>query len=108
MAAIVADCTDSWSEPRPPWRERKQAYLAALPAKPARSLLVGLADKTHNAEAILADYRRLGDALWPRFAGGAEGTRWYYASLAEAFARAQPGSLAERLARAVAEFGSPP
>jgi len=35
---------------------------------------VSLADKTHNAEAILSDYRELGDELWDRFAGGRDGT----------------------------------
>jgi hypothetical protein len=51
VAEIVSDCTDSWEEPKPDWRLRKEAYLATLPAKPARSLLVSLADKTHNAES---------------------------------------------------------
>ena len=102
VAAIVSDCTDAWTEPKPPWRARKEAYLAALPSKPARSLLVSLADKTHNAEAILADWRQLGDALWPRFTGGREGSLWYYRALAETFATASPGPLADRLGRAVA------
>ena len=57
VAEIVADCTDAWTEPKPDWRPRKEAYLAKLPATPTRSLLVSLADKTHNAEAILFDYR---------------------------------------------------
>jgi (p)ppGpp synthase/HD superfamily hydrolase len=104
VAAIVSDCTDAWTEPKPPWRERKEAYLDALPTKPARSLLVSLADKTHNAEAILFDYRELGDSLWGRFNGGADGTRWYYGVLAELFADASPGRLSERLARAAAGF----
>src|SRR5882762_1940081 len=69
VAEIVSDCTDSWNECKPDWRPRKEAYLAVLPAKPPRSLLVSLADKTHNAEAILYDYRVLGDALWSRFKG---------------------------------------
>ena len=53
VAEIVSDCTDAWTEPKPDWRPRKEAYLAKLPSKPARSLLVSLADKTHNAEARL-------------------------------------------------------
>lgn len=57
VAAIVADCTDAWTEPKPPWRARKEAYLAALPAKSMRSLLVSLADKVHNAQAIADDRR---------------------------------------------------
>jgi (p)ppGpp synthase/HD superfamily hydrolase len=84
VAAIVSDCTDSWDEPKPEWRPRKEIYLAKLAAKPSQSVLVSLADKTHNAEAILFDYRVLGDALWDRFNGGAAGTRWYYQSLAGA------------------------
>ena len=104
VAAIVADCTDSWAEPRPPWRQRKEAYLLALPGKPPRSLLVSLADKTHNAEALLADYRVLGEPHWGRFSGGARGTRWYYVALAKSFSQALPGRLTDRLSRAVAAF----
>ncbi len=44
VAMIVSDCTDAWTEPKPPWRARKEAYLLALPDKPQRSLLVSLAD----------------------------------------------------------------
>lgn len=104
VAAIVADCTDAWTEPKPPWRARKEAYIAHLPGKPARSLLVSLADKTHNGRAIVADLRCHGAALWGRFAGGEEGTLWYYESLAAAFAQALPCPLADELARAVAEM----
>ena len=103
VAAIVADCTDAWTEPKPEWRERKEAYLAKLPEKPTRSLLVSLADKTHNAETILTDYRALGDAVWPRFNGGADGTRWYYGALADFFSRTTPGGLSDRLRRATAD-----
>jgi (p)ppGpp synthase/HD superfamily hydrolase len=104
VAGIVADCTDAWTEPKPEWRTRKEAYLAQLPKKPKDTLLVSLADKTHNAEAILYDYRVLGDALWPRFNGGAEGTRWYYSTLAEFFVQHMPGPLSDRLSRAAKEF----
>ena len=105
VATIVAHCTDAWDEPKPPWRARKEAYLAKLPEKPVATLLVSLADKTHNAEAILFDYLHLGDELWDRFSGGAEGTRWYYRSLARVFREKLPGPLQQRMARAVAGFG---
>jgi len=104
VAAIVSDCTDAWTEPKPAWRPRKEAYIASLAKKPGQSLLVSLADKTHNAEEILFDYRELGDQLWPRFNGGADGTRWYYDALAKVFAKAMPGRLADRLGRASAAF----
>jgi hypothetical protein len=67
-------------------------------------LHVSLADKTHNAEAILFDYRALGEGLWDRFNGGAVGTRWYYQSLANIFSEVMPGRLSDRLSRASAAF----
>jgi (p)ppGpp synthase/HD superfamily hydrolase len=104
VAGIVADCTDSDGEPKPPWAERKRAYLAALEAKPSESLLVSLADKTHNAEAIVQDLREHGEPLWGRFTAGKEGSLWYYGELAGAFQRALPGRGADRLSRAVREM----
>lgn len=105
VADIVADCTDAWTDPKPPWRERKEAYLRALPSKPTRSLVVSLADKVHNAEAILRDYRLLGDDLWGRFKGGREGTLWNYRSLSTIFSDVMPGHLSQRLSELVAGLG---
>ena len=34
---IVEACTDSDTHPKPPWRERKEAYLAHLPGPTPRS-----------------------------------------------------------------------
>ena len=104
VASIVADCTDAWVEPKPPWRERKEAYLSSLSVKPARSLLVSLADKTHNATAILHDYLELGDPLWDRFTGGRDGTRWYYRTLVDIYRDALPSPLTERFAGIVGGF----
>lgn len=106
VAEIVSDCTDDWNAQKREWKARKEAYLSALPAKPHRSLLVSLADKTHNAEAILFDFRELGDGVWNRFNGGAAGVRWYYNGLAEVFSRVIPGRLSDRLTRAVTGFSA--
>lgn len=108
VAQIVADCTDAWTEPKPPWRARKEAYLAALPTKQDSSLLVSLADKTHNAEAIVSDKREIGDAIFQRFTGRRDGTIWYYKALADVFAQKKPGVLADRLAKAVTEMADEP
>lgn len=104
VANIVADCTDAWEEPKPAWRARKEAYIASLRAKDEASLLVSLADKTHNARAIEADHREIGAALWDRFKGGRDGTVWYYESLVAQFAEVLPGRLAEELRGAVRGF----
>jgi (p)ppGpp synthase/HD superfamily hydrolase len=102
VAQIVADCTDAWGEPKPPWRERKEIYIAHLPSTSPRSLLVSLADKTHNAQSVLRDYDVLGDALWDRFKGGKAGTLWYYRTLSRVFDELLPGPLATELHKTVA------
>lgn len=104
VADIVADCTDAWVEPKPEWRRRKEAYLESLPGKRPRSLLVSLADKVHNAEAIRDDFHEHGPALWGRFNGGEAGTIWYYQTLASFFEERLPGLLSRRLSTAVAQL----
>ena len=85
VAEIVAACSDTFETPKPPWRERKEAYLAHLAVETDRGVLrVSLADKVHNCRAILADYRLLGDELWSRFNRDAD-TPWYYRRLSEVF-----------------------
>jgi hypothetical protein len=64
-------------------------------------------DKTHNAEAILSDYPALGERLWPRFTGGADGTRWSCIALTEVFENVIPGGLSDRLTQAVRGFAEP-
>ncbi len=104
VAKIVADCSDSWVEPKPPWRVRKEAYIDKLPDKDPASLLVSLADKTHNARAILSDFRQIDDELWSRFTGGKEGTIWYYQTLSAIYDEVIPGPLAKELAITVRAF----
>lgn len=105
VAQIVSDCTDSWVIPKPPWRPRKEAYIASLSSKPKASLLVSLADKVDNAEAILKDYRVIGEELWARFTGNRNGTIWYYRTLAGIFSEILPDvQLSNELSRIVAQF----
>ena len=82
-------------------RERKRRYIAHLEDAPPEVLLVSCADKLHNARAIVADLRVMGDALFDRFSGGRDGTLWYYRSLAEVFGRRGPAHLAAELRRTV-------
>jgi hypothetical protein len=68
------------------------------------SLPVSLADKVDNAEAILLDYRNIGDELWSRFTGGRDGTIWYYQALSKLFTNVLPCALTNELSRTVSEF----
>src|SRR4051794_31694394 len=107
VADVVAACTDTDEVPKPPWRARKQAYLDHLRRDdlPDGALLVSLADKLHNARAIVADLRAHGDALWHRFNERDPAAQlWYYRWLADVFRVRAPGPLAVELARAVEEM----
>lgn len=104
VAEMVDHCTDTDIEPKPPWRARKESYLAGLAHKPAPSLAVSLADKTHNAGAIVADLAVHGDALWSRFTGGREGSLWYYRALVTAFRARIGGDGVERFAALVEQM----
>jgi (p)ppGpp synthase/HD superfamily hydrolase len=85
VAAIVEGCTDAYSIPKPPWRERKESYIASLHGADPAVRRVSLADKVHNARSTLRDLTRDGETVWTRFNGGKEGTLWYYHQLIDAF-----------------------
>ena len=84
VAAYVDACTDAYVIPKPPWRPRKEAYLNALPGKPAEVRLLTAADRIHNLRSMTRDYRHIGEALWDRFKGGRDGTLWFYDATLEA------------------------
>jgi (p)ppGpp synthase/HD superfamily hydrolase len=96
VAEIVDGCTDTYEQPKPAWRPRKEAYLARIPELSTSARLVSSADKYANARALLDDYRTQGDTLWSRFNGGAD-TPWYYRAAADAFLAVERTPLAERL-----------
>lgn len=90
VLALVQACTDGVADrtgAKPPWAQRKQAYLAHLADAPDEVLLVSGADKLHNARAIVADLQQVGPAVFQRFKAGRDGTLWYYQSLAQVFAK---------------------
>src|SRR5687767_6440995 len=70
VARIVKGCSDAEEAPKPPWIERKTAYIDHLRTAAPSIRLVAAADKMHNARSVLADYRVLGEELWSRFTAG--------------------------------------
>ena len=103
---IVEHCTDTDVKPKPPWRERKQRYVAAAEHAPFSAMKVSAADKLHNVRALIRDFRVEGDALWTRFnpEAGQSGTIGYQRALAELYHRRMPGPLADDLCRGVSEL----
>jgi GTP pyrophosphokinase len=104
VGEIVAGCTDSDQMPKPPWRERKEKYIAHLETASPSTRLVSASDKLHNARAILHNLREDGDEIWTRFSGGKEGTLWYYRSLLIALRRHGENALIDELDRVVTEI----
>jgi GTP pyrophosphokinase len=103
VAKIVAACSDADITPKPPWRQRKEAYLEHLATAPPEVLRVSLADKLYNARAIVFDYRRLGEKLWVRFDPTSD-QLWYYRSLLDVYRRVSDSSLVDELGRVVGEL----
>lgn len=120
---IVRDCSDTTQQPKPPWLDRKRTYIAHVRSEAAEAntgyLRVALADKVHNAQAIVADVAREGEPLYDRFkAAGTDRadrkrhTIAYYHALDRAFGAYtgdDPGitDLQQRLHVVVATLGTP-
>jgi (p)ppGpp synthase/HD superfamily hydrolase len=104
VAKVVEGCTDADTYPKPPWQERKEAYIEHLIKADADTKLVSAADKLNNVRSILSDYRALGESVWSRFNGGREGTLWYYRTLRDVFLRHRPNRITRDLELAVKEL----
>ncbi|MEX2303599.1 MAG: HD domain-containing protein [Bryobacterales bacterium] len=104
VLSIVEGCTDSDTNPKPPWKERKKAHVESLASADASVRLVIAADKLHNVRSLLMDHKRLGDRLWQRFRGGRDGTLWYYRAVTDALLKTEVTPLVEELQRAVTEL----
>ena len=102
VVEIVLGCTDADVIPKPPWRQRKEAYIQHLAEATPETLLVSCCDKLHNSRSIVLDLRAIGGDLWSRFKGGEDGTLWYYRALVDAFRDHQaPIGLVNELDRVV-------
>jgi len=106
VAHVVDGCTDAFTLPKPPWRERKESYLRHLKHADADTRLVSAADKLNNVRSILSDYRQIGEFVWERFNGGREGTLWYYRTLRDEFLRRAPNRITRDFDLAVRELES--
>ena len=96
VAELVGVATDAHGHPKPPWRDRKEAFIERLGRVHREAALVIACDKLHNAQSIVADHEQLGDELWGRFTAGADGVAWYYPAVAAAL---EPRLEHPRLAR---------
>ena len=101
IVEAMTDAAPEAGEVKPPWRERKEAYIAHLAETDDAGVhRVCMADKLYNLRATNSDLAEIGDAVWDRFKAGAEGQAWYYAELGRAFAAGPLGGSAQQVAYA--------
>jgi (p)ppGpp synthase/HD superfamily hydrolase len=101
VARIVRACSDTEVVPKPPWRERKETYLAHLATQDTAVLRVSLADKLHNLRALLVDIEGHGADYLDRFNAGPDDQIWYFSTLSEIFDAHLPGAHACEFATVV-------
>lgn len=101
VACMVDGCTDSADSPKPPWRSRKEAYVAKMSEAPLTVRRISICDKLHNIRCTVQEYRQDGEVLWEKFSGKRDLIDWYYPALLAAY-RTQP--LPTRLAAFVEEI----
>lgn len=101
VASIVLALSDTTLQPKPPWLERKRAFITRAASMSPDVKLVCAADKLHNARSILLDYERIGAEVFERFTASREQTIWYYDSVHRALATGWDHRLLEELGTAV-------
>src|SRR5271165_4695058 len=106
VAHIVDGCTDSYTQPKPPWLQRKRGYIQRVSSESEDVRLVSAADKLSNARETTHEFRIHGESVFERFAGKKEGTLWYYRALIDAFRKTGSNPLVEELDRVVTELES--
>ena len=93
VAAIVDSCTDTFDDPKPEWKPRKERYIAHLGEASTGAKLVAGCDKLHNLNTMIKDLRKhTSDDYWIRFNAGAVEQLWYFKACSEALADSAVGA----------------
>lgn len=106
VAQLVMSCTDAVGregQPKPPWRERKLAYIEKLATLPPEAALIITCDKIHNLNCLILDLQREGPSTLSRFARPAS-LGWYYSAVTTALARHRGRVPVRRLEALVQQF----
>jgi GTP pyrophosphokinase len=105
MVLACSDSTDEqWKQNTDYW-ERKRAYLDHLETGDSDALLVSIADKVHNARAIVTDLQQHGAGVLDKFNGTPTQILEYYTEcLRIAIARELPAAVVKPLQTAVAQI----
>ncbi|WML38157.1 HD domain-containing protein [Neobacillus sp. OS1-2] len=82
---IIARIVEGCSEPDKSlsWEERKKHTIEFLKTAPDEVRAVACADKLHNIQSIIEDYKQMGESVWERFNRGKGDQEWYYRNVVE-------------------------
>lgn len=103
VGQLIDECTETDAEPKPPWRERKELYLAHLLEISDEALLIAFADKLHFLRSMTASIADRGPAAWLDLNADPSDQAWWLNELATFFLSAA-GRLPRRCSALVQEF----
>ncbi|MCH7529953.1 bifunctional (p)ppGpp synthetase/guanosine-3',5'-bis(diphosphate) 3'-pyrophosphohydrolase [Patescibacteria group bacterium] len=80
---IVLGVTENYSNEnkKNSWKERKEKYAANLHGASDESVLVSAADKIHNLNTTIADYKKHGPVIWGNFNAPIEEQMQFYSNI---------------------------
>ncbi len=104
VARYVEEVSDTDEDPKPPWQQRKDEYLAHLVHASPQARLISGCDKLDNLRSMIRAYRQVGPALWKRFHGGREGSLWYHREVVRILQSSPHCPVAAELAEALDDF----
>jgi (p)ppGpp synthase/HD superfamily hydrolase len=81
VAMLVLAVSDATTSPKPPWAERKEAFLERLKSSDMSVRRVVLADKIDNLQDLLLTWEETRENIWGKFHGGKQGTCWYFSEI---------------------------
>lgn len=84
VAGYVSACSDTDVTPKPPWRERKEAFIRRIAGATPEVKLIVAADQLHNTRGLITGLREGGPPFWDQFNGGRDGSLWYRAEMVRA------------------------
>ena len=61
-----------------PWKERKRGYLENLKGDSEESMLICVADKIYNLQALKRDYEHYGESMWKFIQPNLKEKLWYH------------------------------
>jgi (p)ppGpp synthase/HD superfamily hydrolase len=90
VASLVSEVSETDMDPKPPWKERKDLYLAHMEQDSLGALRIAAADKLHNLRSLVRDLHRLGPGILANFNASPQDQIWFFAACLEALSRRHP------------------